>query len=342
MTRELASRGAQIVLLTQQPLSDPFFVDYIEDLRTQTNNELITAEHVDLESLHSIREFATKWIDNMPPRRLDMIILCANTRTPPGGKATVTEDGLESTWGLNYMANFHLLSILSPALRAQPPDRDVRIIFSTCSSYMGGKLPELASEAASLGKNKKQKKGTKGAAEEIAFTPAGVYATSKLALMTFAIAFQKHLASYSRPDKKPNNARVIIVDPGWTRTPGMRRFLTFGSLWGLALYLFMWPFWWLVLKSPDQGAQTFLYAAMEEQYGRGEGGYFLKECRKYKFNRPEIEDEQVQKKLWEVSESTIQALEKEGAKKRASEKKKTEGTTSAKEGNGTAKQRKGK
>lgn len=323
----MASRGAQLVLLTQQPLSDPFLVDYIMDLRIQTGNELITAEYVDLTSLHSIRVFATKWVDNAPPRRLDMVILCANTRTPPGGSATTTEDGLESAWGLNYIANFHLLSILSPALRAQPPDRDVRIIFGTCSSYMGGTLPDLGSsesgpDKGSKSKSKlKSKQHTEAKPEAIPFTPSSVYATSKLALMTFASAFQKHLAAYSRPDKNPMNARVIIVDPGWTRTPGMRRYLSFGSLWGLALYLIMWPFWWLVLKSPDQGAQTFIYAAMEAQYGRGEGGKFLKECREIKFMRPEIEDDVAQKKLWEMSDNTIQALEKEGAMKRAKEKK---------------------
>ena len=76
-----------------------------------------------------------------------------------------------------------------------------------------------------------------------------------------------------------------------------------------------------MLKSPNQGAQTFLYTAMEVQYRRGEGGKFLKECREIKFMRPEIEDEVVQKKLWEVSDNTIQALEKEGATRRAKEKK---------------------
>jgi NAD(P)-dependent dehydrogenase (short-subunit alcohol dehydrogenase family) len=124
-------------------------------MRAQTGNELITAEQVDLASLHSIRKFATKWVDNAPPRRLDMIVLCANTRTPSGGAAFYTEDGLEATWGLNYMANFHLLSILSPALRAQPPDRDVRIIFGTCSSYLGGVLPVSTAVAAEKGKKEK-------------------------------------------------------------------------------------------------------------------------------------------------------------------------------------------
>lgn len=263
-----------------------------------------------------------------------MIILCANTLTPSGSKATATEDGLESTWGLNYLANFHLLSILSPALRAQPPDRDVRIIFGTCAAYVGGKFPDLNSNSSTT----KMKKENRAEPGQLDFAPSTVYSTSKLALMTFAVAFQKHLSSYDRPDKKPMNAHVVLVDPGWTRTPGMRRYLTFGSLWGLAIYLITWPLWWLILKSPDQGAQTFLYAAMEAQWGRGEGRYFLKECRQVRWSRSEIDDEDLQKKLWESSEKTVEILEKQSAQRRAVEKKEkekndTKSTTKATNGN---------
>jgi NAD(P)-dependent dehydrogenase (short-subunit alcohol dehydrogenase family) len=141
--RELATKGAQIVLLTQHALNDPFLVDFIDDMRRDTKNELITAEQVDMESLHSIRTFATKWIDNAPPRRLDMIILCANTLTPSSKGLQSTSEGVELNWQVNYLANFHFLSILSPALRAQPPDRDVRVLFGNCSSYMGGDLHQV-------------------------------------------------------------------------------------------------------------------------------------------------------------------------------------------------------
>ncbi|KZF23246.1 NAD(P)-binding protein [Xylona heveae TC161] len=304
VARELAQRGAQVILLTQHPPSDPFLAEYIEDLRATTNNELVYAEQVDLSSLHSIRLFATKWVDNAPPRRLDMIILCAATMTPPRSKPEVTKDGLEASWGINYLANFHLLSILSPALRAQPPDRDVRVIFGTCSSYMGGNIDQ---------KVKKQK-----------YASTNVYGTSKLALMVFAQAFQKHLEAYKRPDSQPNNTRVVLADPGWSRTPGMRRWLTAGSLWGLFFYLIMWPFWWLVLKSPDQGAQSFLLAAMEADLGRGAGGRMIKECRDIAYVRPEIKDDNAAKDLWALSEKQIETLEKEGAIKRTQEKKEKE------------------
>lgn len=305
VAKGLAQRGAQIILLTHHHPSDPFLVDYIEDLRITTSNELIYAEQVDLASLHSIRQFATKWIDNAPPRRLDMIILCADTFKPLFGIKTLTQDGLDGTWGINYLANFHLLSILSPALRAQPADRDVRVIIGTCSSYIGGDLSKLKDTKEPLLKGRE-------------------YETSKLAVMVFAQAFQKHLDAYVRPDKQANNARVVLVNPGYSRTPGMRRWLTMGSLWGLLIYLLMWPVWWLVLKSPEQGAQSFLYAAMEADLGRGVGGRYLKECKDLRFEKKEVMDEKVAKKLWEFSERQIEALEKEGAVRRALAKKEME------------------
>ncbi|KIV93505.1 hypothetical protein PV10_04716 [Exophiala mesophila] len=305
VVKELATRGAQIVLLTHHAPSDPFLVDYIEDLRTVTNNELIYAEQVDLSSLHSIRVFATKWVDNAPPRRLDMIVLCASTMTPYFAKGQVTVDGLEAEWMINYLSAFHLLSILSPALRAQPPDRDVRILFSTCSSYIGGQMKFEKTESAA----------TSGSTS---------YARSKLAVMVFAHAFQKHLDAYKRPDGQPNNSRVLVVDPGFSRTPGTRRWLSGGSLWGLLFYLVSWPVWWLILKSANQGAQSYLLAAMEAAYGRGEGGKLIKECREFEPLRPEVQNEQVAKRLWEFSEKQIEQVEKEGAVKRSLAKKEAE------------------
>ena len=279
-------------------------IDYISDLRSTTNNELIYAEQVDLSSLHSIRQFATKWIDNAPPRRLDMIILCADTQTPRFGvsrKLLFTEDGLDPVWQVNYLSSFHLLSILSPALRAQPPDRDVRVVFATCASYVGGDLGSLKDSKEPLPRGKE-------------------YTTSKLATMIFAQAFQRHLDAYRRPDGLPMNTRVVLVDPGLTRTPGLRRWLSMGSIWGLVVYMFLWPLWWLVLKSPDQGAQGLLMAAMEADLGQGRGGRFLKECKDWKFFRVEINDEKVQGKLWGFSEKMVEAVEKEGVLRRKREK----------------------
>ncbi|EMC91901.1 hypothetical protein BAUCODRAFT_40307, partial [Baudoinia panamericana UAMH 10762] len=334
-TRELAQRGAQIVLLTQHSLGDPFIVEYIDDLRRDTNNQLITAEQVDLASLHNIRTFATKWIDNAPPRRLDMVVLCANTQTTKTGKDGIrsTVEGVEVNWQVNYLANFHLLSILSPALRAQPPDRDVRILFGTCSSYLGGDLLHITQTSPSRTKSSKEntKPTSTSTRSPTHFSPGNAYATSKLALTTFALAFQKHLSSIKRPDNAPAYPRVLIVDPGLCRTPGTRRWLSFGTLFGLFLYLLSWPLWWLLLKSPEGGAQSFLYAAMEEKFSKagveGEakvGGWFIKECKDRDFMREDVKDEEVQRKLWEYSEKMVEEAEKRGVVERARRKKEAE------------------
>ncbi|KAI2733480.1 hypothetical protein CBS147332_495 [Penicillium roqueforti] len=320
VVRGLATRGAQVILLTRQPPSDLYLSEYIDDLRTSTKNPLIYAEQVDLSSLHSIRLFATKWIDNIPPRRLDCIILAGGT-VEPSKPRPLTIDGIDLEWQTNYLANFHLLSILSPALRAQPAHRDVRVIFATCSGYIGGDLKNLDSMA--RGKQKVVSKRTKTSPALYA-QPKGVYALSKLALNIFAHSFQRHLNAYERPDSLPPCTRVIVVDPGVTRTPGMRRWLTGGSLWGLWLYLLTWPLWWLLLKSPVQGAQSILYAAMEQQYGRGVGGWFIKECREMDYARVDVRNDEVGKKLWVFSEKMVEEAEKQSAVIRAFEKKEAE------------------
>jgi hypothetical protein len=189
---------------------------------------------------------------------------------------------------------------------------------------MGGYLDEEAlSKVVGGKKEKKNAKGSKktlpGATKD--YRSSTAYSDSKFALFTFVNAFQKHLSSYQRPDKSPNNARVFTVDPGWTRTPGMLRYLTAGSLWGLALYLIMWPFWWLVLKSPFQGAQSFLFAAMEEALAKTDGGLYIKECRPRPITKAEVNDEKLQKVLWEESDKMITFFETESAMRRAEEKK---------------------
>lgn len=305
---QLASRGAQLCLLTRQPPNDPFLVDYIDDLRTRTNNQMIYAEQVDLASLHSIRQFATKWIDNAPPRRLDMVVLCAATLTTPGHMRSETEEGIETEWMVNYLANVHLLGILSPAIKAQPFDRDVRIIIPTCSSYIGA--PKLEPGDVT---------------DKTRFwSPKLAYARSKLALMVFAKTYQKHLDAYKRPDQLPMNARVVIVDPGFARTVGMRRWLTRGSLLGLFLYVVFYFVAWLLLKSPNMAAQSILFAAMDGGLLRGPGGKFIKECMEVDFARRDIEDEEVAKKLWEESDKLIEKTEKASALRRAREKKEKE------------------
>lgn len=77
------------------------------------------------------------------------------------------------------------------------------------------------------------------------------------------------------------------------------------------------------------GAQSFLFAAMEADLGRGAGGKFIKECRERTFLRGHVKDETLAKGLWEFSDKQVEALEKEGATRRAREKKEGKEETEA-------------
>jgi hypothetical protein len=103
--------------------------------------------------------------------------------------------------------------------------------------------------------------------------------------MASAQTFQREFDRYKRPDNALNNIRVSCVDPGLVRAPMLRGYITFGSLWGLFMYLILWPLWWIILKSAWGGAQTILYCAMSPiDYGhRGENGWemaaYCRDCK---------------------------------------------------------------
>lgn len=304
VAHELANRGAQIIFLVKN-LKNPWLIEYIDDLRTSSKNNLVYAEECDLESLYSIRKFTTKWLDNSPPRRLDMIICLAGLALPPFHERTSTlYDGIETQYSVNYLGHYHLLTMLEPALKIQPPDRDVRIILTNCVASVMGKFDENDLEY----KSRKYP----------SMRPWLVFGSAKLQLALFAYEFQRRLNTYVRPDnKKAPNVRLIITDPGLMRTPSFNRFASMGSLLGLFVYLIMWPIWWLFLKSPSGGAQSTLYAAMSPEFEEiNEVGY-VTEC---KIRPPPpvaaFKDEELQKRIYDKTSQLVKDVEQRSAKER--------------------------
>ncbi|KAF3179704.1 hypothetical protein TWF788_007008 [Orbilia oligospora] len=309
IVHDLASKGAQIVLLVRST-QDYWLIDYISDLRKKYSNNLIYAEECDLSSLHSIRLFCTKWLDNAPPRRLDSIVLAAGVMAPPFSTRAVTKDGVEAHWGVNYLAYYHFLTLMMPALKVQPPDRDVKILVSTCAAYILGELdlndPEFL---------ERRYPGRR---------PWLVYGAAKIAVMALVAEVQRQLDEYKRPDGMPTNVKIWSVDPGIMRTPGTRRWLSLGSLVGLLGYLVTWPLWWVVLKSTNEGAQGFFAGLYDPEFGRGRGGVLIRECKVSPFRKPEIESEILGQQLFEVSKAQVAKIEKAAALERAKQKKKDE------------------
>lgn len=314
LVRELAGRGAQLVLLSSQMGEDTdnsaktWLTEYVEDLRAATGNELIYVEECDLSSLYSVRKFATRWLDNTPARRLDGVLCLAGESLPMQKLRTNSVDGVEIHMAVNYLGHFQLLTLLEPALRVQPPDRDVRVLVSSCMSENVGELQttDLLWEERSYPASR----------------PWKVFGTSKLLLHLFAKELQRRLETYDRPDKQPCGVRVNVVNPGLVRSPGLRRFVSMGSVWGLLAYLLLYPLFWVFLKSCEQGMQSYLFAVNSPNVFSAKGGAYIKECSVVgQGSRRELSDELLQRKVFEQTQHTIAALEKASALERNRGKK---------------------
>lgn len=304
VAHDLASRGAQIIFLVKN-IKNPWLADYIEDLRNSTDNTLLYAEECDLESLYSIRKFTTKWLDNSPPRRLDMLICMAGLALPPFSERTSTlDDGVETQYAVNYLGHYHLVTMLEPAFKVQPPDRDVRVILTNCVASVMGDFDENDLEF------KTRKYPTN--------RPWRVFGSAKLQLSLFAYEFQRRLNAYVRPDnKEAPNVRLIITDPGLMRTPSFNRFASLGSLLGLLFYLILWPVWWLFLKSPHGGAQSTLYAVMSPEFEEVREVQYVSEC---KIRPPPpleaFKDEELQKRVYDKTAELVKDVEVRSVKQR--------------------------
>lgn len=310
LVKELAVKGAQIILLVRS-IEDAWLVEYIDDLRSATNNFMIYAEMCDLNSLYSIRKFATKWLDNQPPRRLDGVVCCAADCIPMGKSRQVTEEGIEKQLGINYLAHYHLLTLLAPSIRSQPPDRDVRLLLTSCATQSLGQIDmeDLLYENKRYSKNLSYK----------------LYGTSKLLLGLFGKEFQKRCLNYQRKDNLPCNVHVSLVNPGMMRTPSTRRFLSMGSIWGLIMYVILYPIWFLFFKSTSDGIQSLLFTLFSPVFLQNYGFQLVAECKIIAPSRKEFADEELQQDIYDKTEKIIERLEKQSAieRKKASEKGKT-------------------
>lgn len=307
--RNLAQRGAQVILLVKN-LQDGWLSEHIDDLRDDTNNPCIYAEECDLSDLYSVRKFATKWIDNMPARRLDGVICCASLILPPGTpRRTTIPDGIEPQYEVTYLSHYLLLTILAPAIRAQPPDREVRVILTSCISSVMAEL-----DLDDLGYTKRTYPINK---------PYLVNGEAKLSLALMGYELQRQFDSYERKDQTPCNVHVSIVDPGMMRSPSFKRFITFGRLWMLLVYLILWPIWWLLLKSSVDGCQSMLFAIMSPETIEQKATAYISNVRvRDAPPRSEFSDVAKQKELFEKTAKLIEAVEKKTAVMRNREKPK--------------------
>jgi len=117
--RTLAELDATVILACRD---EEKAQDAIKDIKQSTSNGKLEFQKLDLNSLTSVREFASNFKASNRP--LHLLILNAGIMGCPYG---VTEDGYETQIGVNHLAHFLLTNLLLDSLKEGAPSRVVLV-----------------------------------------------------------------------------------------------------------------------------------------------------------------------------------------------------------------------
>jgi NAD(P)-dependent dehydrogenase (short-subunit alcohol dehydrogenase family) len=209
-------------------------------------DRLIVRE-LDLSSFASVREFA-KFIAEKESGGVDILVNNAGVMLYP--KFKLTEDGHELTWQTNYLSHFLLTQLLLPVMqKTKDPARIVNVAAPAHSSVSDFNLDTID-----------RREG---------WDSRDAFSRSKLAM----ILHVGHLTSILR--REGSHLIINACNPGFTYTRIIRHTpLSTNPV----LRAIISPLAWFFLKTPKDGAQCIIYAAMAKEL-QGVSGKYFSECK---------------------------------------------------------------
>lgn len=264
----LARAGGDVILAGRNATKGQ---QALNSIRAAVAGATISFELLDLASLASITAFGQRM--RRTRSNLDVLINNAGVMVPP--RRQMTEDGFELQIGTNYLGHFALTAHLMPLLARGDKARVVN-------------LSSIAARQGTIDFSNLN--------AERSYTPMPIYTQSKLACLMFAYELQR------RSNAANWGITSIAAHPGVSRTdllhnaPGRFSFNRFAR-----------SFLWFLFQPAAQGALPTLYAATapDAQPGGYYGPHRLSETRGYPAIAkpiPQAADEQVARRLWDVSE----------------------------------------
>lgn len=189
----LASSGGEpwhVVLACRDPKRAQAAVERLSGLASSSGR--VEAMSLDLASLASVRAFATALIDKVSAGKLPVLHgLVCNAGVQSGTQRTFTADGFESSFGVNHLGHFLLVTKLLPILTS--PARVTVVASGTHDpAQKAGPPPPAWNDPAKLFRGEL---GV-GAAKDGPFALGQrLYTTSKLANVYFTYALARRLAA---------------------------------------------------------------------------------------------------------------------------------------------------
>ncbi len=241
-------------------------------------NAEVSVMNLDLADLTSVKQFAEKFRQQYA--NLDLLINNAGVMMPPYSK---TKDGFELQFGTNHLGHFALTGLLLDLLRETPGSRIVNV---SSTAHRRGNL-----NFDDLNWEKRK------------YNPISSYGDSKIANLYFTYELDRRL----RFDGK--NPIVVAAHPGWTTTELQRHI-------GVFKYLNH-----LFAQNAVMGALPTLYAAVSEDVVSGDyigpsGFMEVKGYPKKVGAKALARDQDIARKLWDISEALTGVTFKIAAKKK--------------------------
>ncbi|XP_067100430.1 retinol dehydrogenase 13-like isoform X1 [Osmerus mordax] len=277
--RELARRGGRVIMGCRDMEKCE---DAAKEIRGKTLNPHVYAHHIDLASIKSIRQFAERI--KQEEKRVDILINNAGVMRCPVGK---TEDGFDVQFGVNHLGHFLLTNLLLDKLKESAPSRVINL----------ASLAHIVGEIDFNDLNWEKKK----------FDTKRAYCQSKLANVLFTKELAKRLEG--------TGVTVNALHPGVVATDLGRHTGLHQSKFSSSV---LSPFFTLLVKGPELGAQPSVYLAVAEELVGVSGRYY--DVMTEKEPAPNSLDQEVSSRLWEASarlvglELTGGETEKEQAK----------------------------
>ena len=259
ITRAVAQAGYHVIMLCYTLFKGE---ERKNQLILETGNKEIEVRQVDLSSMASVTNIA----EDLLGRGKHIDLLMNNAGTMSSGGLITTEDGLEYTVAVNYVAPFLLTLKLLPLM-----GQGTRIVNMVSCTYSIGKItPEFFV------------RGKRGS-----FWRIPVYSNTKLALWLFTRELSERL--------KAEGITVNAADPGIVST----NIITMHKWFDPLTDIFFRPF----IRKPAQGASTAIGLLLDEKEA-GVTGQLYASNRRKELSDKYVHHVQ-RELLWEVTERSL-------------------------------------
>ncbi|XP_017132780.1 retinol dehydrogenase 11 isoform X2 [Drosophila elegans] len=265
---ELARRGATVYMACRSKEKGE---RARKEIVRKTGNPNVFSRECDLSSLDSIRQFAADF--KKEQSELHVLINNAGVFWEP---RRLTKEGFEMHLGVNHIGHFLLTNLLLDVLERSAPSRVV-VVASKAHERGHIHVEDMHGQD---------------------FYDEGVaYCQSKLANILFARELAKRLEG--------TGVTVNALNPGIADTEIARNMIFFQTKFAqYVVETLLRPLLWSVMKTPRNGAQTTLYAALDPDLAKVSGQYFS-DC-KLAPVAPAALDDHMANWLWTQSEKWTQ------------------------------------